>query len=417
MPDLALPRTALDDLAIDQQRLVLLDLAKLENPTLSMIGATPPDDAVYVLDTFDSLAVGTEEATLKAYAQTNALEITGPHETSTDTGAVKWEVRMSAGGSEAMAISAEDTQEKARFGMFQTLRDLCGDRVQALHAWAGLQAAGTMEESMLEPEVEAPKPKLSSFVVNERITLATLPLAPSVALKLSDQRPKKERRKSAYEQLNEPKGLGSTNGGTIRTEWNLPVLRDENAIYANHHDLLAALKLGLNVDGIEPWPNDIAHKFLLQEALRAAMRERGYVEITDFEPATMVHLRVSLPEFSEEVTGLKAKKEKKGARQEKPVWPPSTLDKQRVVIVLNRARLAFEVEPEWETVSMRAIFPAIGHLWVEEAGPTLKKRVAKSIKAPLPLPVKKPLMGKSVTDKALKSRKASSSAVQAGAAC
>lgn len=270
---------------------------------------------------------------------------------------------------------------------------------------------------MLEPEVEAPKPKLSSFVVNERITLATLPLAPSVALKLSDQRPKKERRKSAYEQLNEPKGLGSTNGGTIRTEWNLPVLRDENAIYANHHDLLAALKLGLNVDGIEPWPNDIAHKFLLQEALRAAMRERGYVEITDFEPATMVHLRVSLPEFSEEVTGLKAKKEKKGARQEKPVWPPSTLDKQRVVIVLNRARLAFEVEPEWETVSMRAIFPAIGHLWVEEAGPTLKKRVAKSIKAPLPLPVKKPLMGKSVTDKALKSRKASSSAVQAGAAC
>ena len=55
MTGLGLPKTAIDDLQLEQRRQVLLDLAHVDEPTLSMIGGEPANSPVFVLDTVLSL--------------------------------------------------------------------------------------------------------------------------------------------------------------------------------------------------------------------------------------------------------------------------------------------------------------------------------------------------------------------------
>lgn len=372
MSGLGLPRTALDDLNIEQRREILLDLARLDEPTLSMIGGVPTNHPVFVVDTIVDLAAGTEDEALKAYARASSLDVGDPVEVKTDT-AGQWAVHMSTGGSSKIVLSTGATHEEALMRMRQALRDLCGDRVVDLKTWANIQSAGSLEEQVLSVSSIPPK-VLSPFVVWERVKLSPLPLAKDIALARADLRPRKLRRKLSYELLNEPQGLGSQSEGSLISDWNIPVLHDGSERYANHHDLIAALRLGLNTEDIRPWPCDVAHKFLLVEELRGSMRLRGYVEITDFDPKTMVYLRVSLPEFSSEVTGEEEKRHKPHKPQERPAWPPESIENQRVVIILDRARLAFKEEPDWETVSIRNLIESNGHWWIEIDGPTEKKK-------------------------------------------
>ena len=366
MTGLGLPKTAIDDLQLEQRRQVLLDLAHVDEPTLSMIGGEPANSPVFVLDTVFDVAAGTEDEALKAYARSNSLEVSDPIQVSSESRSddSHWEVHMSTYGSTAIVLASGQSCEEVLARMRQTLRDLCGDRVVDIKSWAAVQNAGTLEELFLTP-VSIPVKKLIPFVVWQRVELAPLPLAKEIARQLAHLSPRKLRRKISYEMLKEPQGLGSKSSGSLISDWNIPILHDEGVRYANHHDLLSALRLGLDIDSILPWPCDVAHRFLLIEELRRVMRARGYVEITDFDPNAMIHLRVSLPAFSAEITGESEKPHKPHKQQEKPAWPPESLEKQRVVIVLDRARLAFEEEPEWETVSVRQIFSITGHLWVE----------------------------------------------------
>ncbi|ABD72022.1 hypothetical protein Rfer_4336 (plasmid) [Rhodoferax ferrireducens T118] len=388
MSGLGLPGTSIDELPIEQRRQVLLDLARLDDPILSMIGGEPGDSPVYVVDTVFDLAAGTEDESLKAYARSSSLDVADPIEVRADPQSVHWEVQMSTFGSSPTVLAIGHTRDEALVRMRQALRDLCGDRVVEIKAWAEVQNAGSLEELVLAPTVVAKK-VLSAFVTCERVELLPLPLAKDIALLRADLRPRKLRRKISYTLLNEPQGLGSQSNGLLIRDWNISVLHDEGARYANHHDLIAALRLGLNIEDIQPWPCDTAHKFLLAAELRAIMRSRGYVEITDFDPSAMVYLRVSLPEFSSEVTGEDVKRHIPHKLQEKPVWPPRESEKQRVVIVLDRARLAFEEEPEWETVSIRSLQECTGRLWVETNGPTERKKKAP-IKKPKRTKVKTP---------------------------
>lgn len=382
MSGFGLPKTALDEVPVEQRRQVLLDLSRLSEPTLSMLGVEPGNGPVYVVDAHNDVAAGPEDEALKGYARSNGLDVTNPIVSGNDhTGEPnQWEVHMSSQGSSPQILCSASTREEALEGMRQALRELCGDLVLDLMSWAEAQNAGSLEDIMLAPPVSAQQ-KGTPFVVWERIALKSLPLAPHVASARSDLTPKKTRRKAAYEMVNSPQGLGSNSGGALSSDWNLPVLRDDNILYANHHDMLAALRLGLNIENVLPWPNTVAHKFLVAEELRWAMRLRGYVEVTDFDPNKRVHLRVSLPEYSQAITGIPAAKNKKPRQQIKPDWPPINHTKQRVVIILNRARLALEEEPEWETVSIRNIFQCAGHLWVEQIGPVEKRKGKKVVPA------------------------------------
>lgn len=377
MPGLGLPKTAIDELSIEERRQVLLDLARLEEPTLSMVGGTPENSAVFVLDSYLDLVVGTEDEALRACARNSSLEVDFPVEVSSGSNAPStWEVRMRASGSAETVIATGASYDNALLQMRQSLRDLCGDQVVDIKTWAALQTAGTLEEMVLAP-VPVRK-KLSPFVEWERGPLTPLPIAKDLMRQRNELSKRKRRRKEAYAALAEPQGLGSHSGGLILKDVNIPFVREEGVCYANHHDILSALRLGLNTEGIEPWPCDVAHKFLVAEELRATMRQRGYVQISDFDPATFISLRVSLPEFSLDLTGDKPPRGDTTTplqEQEKPAWPPKMVGIERVVIVLNRARLAYEYEPEWETVSLRSVFKCAGYLWVEIKGPVEKKKV------------------------------------------
>lgn len=378
MSGLGLPKTAIDGLPIEDRRQVLLDLARLEEPTLSMVGGVPESSTVFVLDTYLDLAVGAEDEALRACARNSSLEIDYPVEVPSGSDVPStWEVRMRASGSAEIVIATGPSYEHALLQMRQSLRDLCGDQVIDLKTWAQLQSAGSLEEMVLATVPE--RKKLSPFVEWERGPLAPLPIAKDLMRERNALSKRKRRRKEAYAALGEPQGLGSHSGGLILKDLNIPFVRDDGVCYANHHDILSALRLGLNPEGIEPWPCDVAHKFLVTEELRATMRQRGYVQISDFDPAQFIALRVSLPEFSVELTGDQPPRGDTTTplqEQEKPAWPPKMVGVERVVIILNRARLAYEHEPEWETVSLRTVFKCAGYLWVEIKGPVEKKKSA-----------------------------------------
>ncbi len=167
-----------------------------------------------------------------------------------------------------------------------------------------------------------------------------------VVLLLDQKRagPQKVRRKAALDALQEPRGLQfeSDSAQSIATPGacRLTVTVMDGQSHANHHDLLAALLMGLDVSHLTPYP------------------------------AGMIRLRTSLPEFSEAVTGEKAPKAARLSEQQKVDWPPTELSDQPVVIVMDLARLAMDVEPEYERVVRRDILMAAGRYWVVERSRT-----------------------------------------------
>jgi hypothetical protein len=382
MSQLGLNKSALDDLPVEQVREVLRDLARAGDATLGMIGAQPEAGAVFVVDTFSEVGAGTEVEALKAYARTNGLEFIGPTEHRDTPGSdLSWVVHLGTGDSQPSVMFSADSYDDALGQMLASMRDLAGDRVQALHDWAQVESAESLIDMLLAPPKVAAV-KLTPFVTWERIQLAPLPLAPLLAKERADTSKRKIRRKMAYEMLVAPQGMGNQHTSPTKlSDWNIPVLVDGDKNLSNHHDIIAALRLGLDIADIKPWPGDVAHRFLVHEELRSAMRSRGYAELTDFDEKKFVHLRVSLPEYTPSITGDELKPREKITQQEKPSWPPQSHEKQRVVIVLGRARLAYEDEPEWERVGARDIIQCGGYLWVEIQGTFEKQKKTGSKKA------------------------------------
>ena len=391
MSALGLNKSALDEIPVEQVREVLRDLARAGDATLGMLGAEPESEPVFVVDTFTEVGVGTEVEALKAYARTNGLEFIGPIEVRETTGSseTQWEVHLGASGSQPTLMFSATNHDDALAQMVGSMRDLAGDRVQPLTEWANVESAESLIEMLLAPP-KTVQVKLTPFVTWERIQLAPLPLAPLIAKERADLSKRKIRRKMAYDMLMAPQGMGSQLTSPAKlSDWNLPVLVDGDKQFANHHDIISGLRLGLDAVVASPWPGDVAHRFLVHEELRAAMRSRGYAELTDFDEKKYVQLRVSLPEFTPAITGDEEKPKEKKTYQEKPAWPPQSHEKQRVVIVLGRARLAYEVEPEWERVGVRDVISCAGYLWVEIQGPFERQKKAKA-----KLPAKKKVKSK-----------------------
>ena len=352
--------TAIDTLPVDKAKQVLSDLARIDTPLLSMLGSDLSPVKVFVVDTIDAVGAGSEDDCLRAYAGYSGLHISDPVPV---IAIGSWEVHMRVGDSLPQKLSSGLNYDECLQNMRVTLHELAGDRVLDLHAWQKLQESDSFVSLILAETVPV-KQKLSPFVQIERKVLEYLPVSSDFGDKLF-QTPAKKRRKQAYLNLKEPQGLGKKVLVSSESPWNIEILLDDGVMYANHHDLIGALRLGLNIVGLEPWPLDVAHEFLIQEELRATMRSRGYVQLVDYDPKTQVHLRSSLPEFTEDVTGEKVVLETKKQMVEKTPWPPSSLQNQSIVIILNRARLALSEEPEWEIVCMRDIIQCCGHFWIE----------------------------------------------------
>jgi len=369
MQGLGLQPNALDALDIQGRRKTLLDVAKLESPTLSVLGGSPSDEAIFVLDTGDSLFAACEEDSLVAFARSNYLDVSEPrHVAGTDEfdAAPRWEIRLLAGGSDAGALASGDTPGQARARMVVALKDLAGDRVLPLGDWARAQQAGSLEVLLAAPKtLKRREPQWGSV---ETVHLQPLPVAPGNPEE-GDQPPQKVRRKEAFGALAEPAGLrfaqDLAGAGAALMRCAIRAVRYDGQILANQHDLMAAARMGFDIGDLVPHPTDVAHRFLISEETRRAMRRRGYVELTDFDPAKVVRLRTSLPEFSEAVTG-EATQVEESPEPQKPEWPPASNVAQRVVIVLDRARLACDVEPEYERVVIRDIIDCAGRLWVAE---------------------------------------------------
>lgn len=378
--------TNLDGLGMDARRQVLLDLAKLDSPSLSLLGLEPEDDQIFVLDTPELVYAGAELDALRAYAYSNSLEVGEPELAPAEysEGKEVWEVRMTAYGSDAGALASAPTREQALEALAIALRDLSGGQVVEVKAWARQQGAedilASLERMLVEGRKNPPKPKLPQFLVSHWHKLSPLPL-PQFAPGGVSATPQKVRRRQAYESLGAPAGVCPLGALAVSpSNWAVRVFEDGGRVYANHHDLIAALHMGLDPGGVEPWPNDVAHRFLLSEELRRTMRARGFAQLQDFQPSTWVHLRVSKLEFSAEVTGDAAQSDDKpfDLNQEKPQWPPALGQELRVVIILDRARLAYETEAQWERVALRTPVECSGKLWVERDGPFEKPKKAKS---------------------------------------
>lgn len=357
---------------------LLLDLAKVSEPTLNLLGMEPGNSPIYVMDTTEEISVGTEIDVLKDYAKSNGLEFVGPLLNRSGADPV-WEVSLLDAGSQSSVMYSGATEDECREAFLQSMREMAGSAVGVIGNWCDAYTAGALYEEGDRPSTVV-KERPSQFVTFERVILTPLPISKLAASELSDLSIRKVRRKSAYDMLTRPIGMGSRMDASASSGWNIPVITDTDVRFSNHHDILSALRLGLDVSDINPWPNDVAHKFLVLEELRKVMRGRGYVELTDFDEKRIVRLRTSLPEFTPEITGDKPQKKEKPVHMEKPVWPPISMDAQRVVIAVGRARLAYETEPEWEVVGVRDVIHCAGHFWVETAGPVEKKRAAKRTK-------------------------------------
>lgn len=370
MVNLGLPPSALDGLDYEQSKAVLLDVARTDNPTLSMVGAEPASAPIYVLDLQSTLLVGSHRSTLVAYARSNSLDISEPALTAGEDAidGMSWEIRLLAGGTDAGPLSTGATPEAAEASALLKLAELCGGQVMPLQEWAALATSAGFLETLARPAAE-PTKRAAPFATVERADLPMLPIS-AAHLAATDSGPRKVRRKEAFAALEEPQGLDlrqDANTPAVNlVRWNIAVTSYEGKRLANHHDLLGAVRMGLDVSDIQPWPNDVAHRFLLGEELRRTMRRRGYVELTDFDPSTWVTLRTSLPEFSAAVTGDVETSKAVEPDIERPAWPPSTLANQAVVIVLDHARLARAQEPEWERVVKRDIVVCASRYWVEE---------------------------------------------------
>jgi len=369
MQGLGLHPNALDALDAHGRRQTLLDVAKLEAPTLSVIGGAPAGEPVFVLDTGDSLHAASEADALVAFARANYLDVTEPrHVAGSDEfeSVPRWEIRLLASGSDAGVLATGGSPEEAKEHMVVALKDLAGDRVIALADWARAHQAGSIEVLLAPPK--APKRREPQWGTVEVVHLQPLPVAPGITAG-SGQTPQKVRRKEAFAALEEPTGIrlaqDIASAGAALLRCAIQAVRYDGQVMANQHDLMAAARMGFDLGSVLPYPNDVAHRFLVSEEIRRAMRRRGFVELTDFDPAKVVRLRTSLPEFSEAVTGVAAEPDV-APEPQKPDWPPTSKIAQRVVIVLDRARLACEVEPEYEHVVVRDIIDCAGRMWVAE---------------------------------------------------
>lgn len=378
--------TNLDAMGMEARREVLLDLAKLEEPSLGLLGLTPENGQVFVLDVPELVYAGAEIDALRAFAFVNALEVGEPVQVAPEyaEGREMWEVRMFAYGNDAGAIATAHSQEQVHQALLVALRDLSGGQVSEIKTWAAQQGAedivASLERMLHEVPKKQPKPKLAQFLVSRWHKLQALPVAQNAKAGV-DPTPSKVRRKAAYDCLSAPSGVSPMGAMEApKSSWAVRVFEDGGRTYANHHDLIAALHMGLDPQGIEPWPNDVAHRFLISEELRRTMRSRGFAELRDFDPSTLVHLRVSKLEFTPAATGDAAQDPDKPFEQgqEKPQWPPELGKELRVVIILDRARLAYETEAQWERVALRTPVQCSGKLWVEREGPYEKPRKRKA---------------------------------------
>lgn len=365
-----LPASALDGLDVSACRDALRDAGKLDNPTLGHLAGTPPDGEIFVLDVGDAIGIGSRWNCLVAYAKYSGLEVTGPVQTTSEEDAPVWELRLSSYGTDCGPLGSAPDKEQMFERACIALQELAGDQVLGLQPWIAKQDVVLLGE----PRPGAKASKRPQWGERRPVDLA--PLAPPAAW-LQDQKrvgPQKVRRKAALDALQEPRGLQfeSDAAQSIATPgaWRLTVTVMDGQSHANHHDLLAALLMGLDVSHLTPYPDDVAHRFLVSEATRRAMRRLGYIELRDFEPSSIVRLRTSLPEFSEAVTGEKAPKAARQCEPQKVEWPPSQLHDQAVVIVMDLARLAMDVEPEYERVVRRDILMAAGRYWVAERSRT-----------------------------------------------
>lgn len=369
MQGLGLQPTALDALDIQGRRQTLLDVAKLDSPTLMILGGSPGHEAIFVLDTGESLFAASEVDALVAFARSNYLDVSAPsHVAGADEfdSAPRWEIRLLAGGSDAGVLAVGQTPEQAQERMVVALKDLAGDRVISLADWARAQQAGSLEVLLAAPKV--PKRRDPQWGTLETVQLAPLPVAPGITHD-GDQPPLKLRRKEAFGALAEPAGIrfaqDVASAGSALLRCAIKAVHYDGQILANQHDLMAAARMGFDIGELAPYPTDVAHRFLISEETRRAMRRRGYVELTDFDPSKAVRLRTSLPEFTEAITGVATELEEH-AEPQKPEWPPANQVAQRVVIILDRARLACDVEPDYERVVLRDIIACAGRLWVAE---------------------------------------------------
>lgn len=361
-----LPASALDGLDVSACRDALRDAGKLDNPTLGHLAGTPSDGEIFVLDVGDAIGIGSRWNCLVAYAKYSGLDITGPVQTTSEEDAPVWELRLSSYGTDCGPIGSAPEQEQMFERASIALQELAGDQVIGLAQWIAKQDVVLLGEAPL-PSKASKRPQWG-----ERRPVDLVPLAPPAAWLLDEKRtgPQKIRRKAALEALQEPRGLRfeceSAQNIATPGAWRMTVTLMDGQSHANHHDLLAALLMGLDVSHLTPYPDDVAHRFLVSEATRRAMRRLGYIELRDFDPAGMIRLRTSLPEFSEAVTGEKAPKAARLSEQQKVDWPPTELSDQPVVIVMDLARLAMDVEPEYERVVRRDILMAAGRYWVAE---------------------------------------------------
>lgn len=389
MPSFKHLSSAIDALARAQQIECLLDLAKQPDPTLDLLGSSPAEGTVYVYDNGFELGVGAELACLMECATTSGLEMTEPELAQDDDGdyPAQWVVRMHSQGVEAGVLCHGPTLEEALHKRLIALRDLSGTSVRALQAWvedrAAIRALGWDDGHALPVATKpTPKPRKPPFVTVKQMQLEPLPLAPALA-SLHNRESFKLRRKGMDALLARPHGMHTPGGGM--SGMTMQVIEDEGHLYANQHDLLAAVRLGLDVTAVRPWPNELAHRFLIARETARAMRKRGFLELRDFDPIAVYTIdRPKTDEIRQSVddSGLETRMawqrdmQPEEIRALKPEWPPHVGSVHSVVMVLDHARLAMEHEPEWElsNIRKRTVIGFAEQLWVAVEESTTQKK-------------------------------------------
>ena len=380
-----LPPTALDGQSRDAQTQLLLDMAKVEGATLSLVGAQPEDSPVFVLDNGVDLAVGTQWDCLRACMSHSGLEVQEP-ETVTDLSELLdvmgvWVVRLTTCGMDAGVLAQGETRQEARDKALQALTELTGASVLALQEWAQRQSA--FVDLMGEVASKKPRAKrVSPYVMRQQVKLMPLPITERVRSQMGLQEPERVLRKQIDQMLAAPSGLHTAAGTEM--SMTLQAIDDGETCCANYHDLLSAVRLGLDITALSPWPNDAAHRYLLSRQLKVTMRQRGYLELLDFDPAQVWSL--DRPQVEETRGGNRAQEAHEPqpadeiicrrmtieeVRALKPEWPPQPQQRCRVVMLLDSARLAMEQEPEWELSNCveREVMAFAGRLWVEQHEP------------------------------------------------
>ncbi len=322
----------------EQRRVLLTDLCKLENADLSMLGL-PETGPVWVLDMGDGIQVGAEQELLLLALAQMGLKVS-PVQALADG----WTVYLEQDGDEPCVVVQEQLPENAELARNVFLRSVAGQSsVMTLADWAAVQASAVALQALdNSPAAAPPIPRLAPFVQKELRILRWLPVAAG-----QPDKPQKLRRAAAMLSLEQPKGLSNLKQvGTQDSGFCLQVCQDEQGSWANIHDLLRALRIGLDTADLQPWPPHDANRHLLHQTLRAAMRERGFVELID----RPTHVRLD----RDETDGGSV------------VAPPEVDVALQVVLALGLAWPAISEEAAWERPQKRVPMALAGRLWVQE---------------------------------------------------